>query len=442
MTYEMPTLGRVLRQNFYTPVTLLLFASLIALATQQASKSIIRIAWGALLGFAASALWLTREESVWAIPSVSLLIGGAVWTAFRSGSWFRTIVVQLGTATLCGGLVMASVCSLNLHFYGWFGTVEFRSPAFISAYGALQRIVSSHEVSFYVPVTREAREKAYTISPAFAELRPYLEGDIGTAWAINSAQWIGLPPEAKEIGGGWFMWALRDSVIASGHAPNARSALEFYGRIASEVNHACDLGLVPCRGRYDTMMPPWRQVHTQRLMKAMPEAFANFFTFRDFDPFPPPSAGSASLLQLFHDMTRWSIAPSAECPEQDRPEQEHFDHFRLVVLWVIGNSFRIVGSAAALGAVAIWLWTLVNVLRLRSFSYPILVATAALGGAAAVVIVNTLVDVLSFPNRSVGAYAQGYPLLLLFAALTWIEFAAAQALRFHAVAAKTSDQVR
>src|SRR5579875_1886521 len=37
MSYEMPVLGRVLRQNVYTPLTLIFFAGLIALETRRAA---------------------------------------------------------------------------------------------------------------------------------------------------------------------------------------------------------------------------------------------------------------------------------------------------------------------------------------------------------------------------------------------------------------------
>ena len=58
----------VLRQNIYTPLTLLLFAGLCALETRRGASVPARLAWGALLGISAAAFYLTREEGVWVLP--------------------------------------------------------------------------------------------------------------------------------------------------------------------------------------------------------------------------------------------------------------------------------------------------------------------------------------------------------------------------------------
>ncbi len=77
----------------------------------------------------------------------------------------------------------------------------------------------------------------------FALLRPYFEGDFGLGWAQASSAYVTkLPAEARQIGGGWLMWALRDCVVAAGYGHNAREALDFYRRMADEINAACDAG--------------------------------------------------------------------------------------------------------------------------------------------------------------------------------------------------------
>ena len=52
--------------------------------------------------------------------------------------------------------------------------------------------------------------------------------------------------------------------------------------------------------------------------------------------------------------------------------------------------------------------------------YLFVVATAALGSALAVLLVNMLVDVLAFRNRGPTALHEGYPLLVLFGVTSWL----------------------
>ncbi len=56
-------------------------------------------------------------------------------------------------------------------------------------------------------------------------------------------------------------------------------------------------------------------------------------------------------------------------------------------------------------------------------SYLFWVSSAALAGAGAVLTINLLVHVMSFPNLGPGAFAQGYPLLLLFGAVAILDSA-------------------
>src|SRR5882762_9497272 len=276
----------IVRQNIYTPLTLLLFAGLCALETRRAAGLYIRLAWGALLGTAAAAFYLTREEGIWILPGAALLIGISAWNSLRAGERLRPLIAPAGTATICAAAILVTVCTLNYRYYGWFGTVEFRAREFRSAYGALQRPVPSEQIP-YVPVTRDVRLKLYQVSPSFADLKPCLEGPIGLEWSNYSDFLTGRPGEELQIGGGSFLWALRDCVVASGHGNSARDALNFYRSVGAEINRACDEDRVgPTRTRRDTMTPRWRTGQTQRILETAPGYIADFLLFRGFSAYP------------------------------------------------------------------------------------------------------------------------------------------------------------
>lgn len=409
----------VVRQSLYTPLTLMLFAGLCALETQRSGSMRTRLAWGVLLGISAAAFYLTREEGIWVVPGTVLLIGAAAWNSWRAGERLRPLVVPILAAAICATGILGTVCALNYHYYGWFGTVEFRAPEFLSAYGALQRPVPSKEIP-YVPVTREVRLKLYNVSPAFAELKFWLEGIIGLEWATYSEYLTGRPVEDREMSGGRFMWALRDAVVESGHGRNAREALDFYKRLALEVNGACDEGLLgPTRRRRDTMIPPWRPENTQRLRDTAFDYVKYFFLFREFTVYPTSSNGPWHELRLFRELTRWPLAASDEAPELALPLQSRVDHWRLATLQTLGDGFRWLCVSLAISGFGAWTWAAVRAIRRRAGTYLLVIATAVLGSALAVMLIALLVQVVSFPNQSPIALHEGYPLLVLFGVTAW-----------------------
>jgi hypothetical protein len=437
MSYQMPNLGRVLRQNFYTPCTLLVFAGFAALYTRATTRARVRVAWALLLGVAWGALWLTREESVWIVPGTILLaIVGIAFATLRSaetvaglgeagpgsptpatgiGSRCRRAAWPLLVATVAGALPILAVCTMNARNYGWWGTVEMRASQFIAAYGALNRVQVGPDLT-RVPLSRAGRQAIYEVSPAFAELRPWLEGEPSENYARHSASATGLDPALREIAGGWWIWVLRDAVHASGHAPSAGEALAFYQRIADEVNAACDRGDLPAAPPRATLLPRWNSGYTAALWREFPRAIGHLATFTDFAALSPPSDGNAEPLRLFRDLTQWFLSPATDAPVFNTPTATIARSYRVAVLHQLGLRVRWLYTAVIVVGVLGWMSTGVCCLWRRAFpSYAWWYAAAVLGTVIAIVFVNLLVHVTSFPNISPAAFAQAYPLVLLFA---------------------------
>ncbi|MBP6307217.1 MAG: hypothetical protein KA334_00745, partial [Opitutaceae bacterium] len=431
MSYEMVVLGRVLRQNIYTPLALVVFAGLIALYTRRAGTYRQLVPWGVALGLAGAAFWLTREESVWLAPSVALRAGAALWGARQHGGLrqLRHMGSALGVAVVCSVTPLLVVSTLNARFYGYFGIVEFNAREFKDAYGSLMRVEIGPKLPF-IPVSRAAREAIYEASPAFAELRPFLEGDIGRGWAAASQCVTHRSVEDREIAGGWFMWALRDAVAATGHTHSAKEALAFYKRIAAEVNQSCAEGRLAAGPPRSGMLPPWRTGQTQALASTFVE-FADFFaSFRGFNAHSPASMGDTSSLQLFHRMTRERLSPSPDGPatrEMDAPSP--LDQWRTAVLQRIGKALRWVLFSLTIAAHAGAIWLLIQQWRQRRISYYFIVAVASWGACAASLLINALVHITSFPTLATGQFAAAYPLLLLFIAAIGLGVARADAIQ-------------
>ena len=441
MTFDASSLGRVLRQHVYVPLGLLLLAGLVALYFRRRESFRRQWPWAVLLGLSFGAFYLTREETVWIGPSLALLAGAILFAAFRDSvrTALRSAVV-LGLAALCALPPILGVATLNLRHYGWFGTVEFRDPAFNDAYGALLCVRVGPELP-RIPVTREAREAMYAVSPTFALLRPQLEGELGRAWAGISADATGKPAGDLEIAGGWFMWALRDAVGLSGHANNAAAAHAFYRAMADELNAACDSGRLPAGPRRSGFLPPWRD--GQKLAVAQPAAsFADFvISFRRFSARPPASFGDDESLALFRRMTGGRLFDS-------EPPVPFLAGARVAVLHAVGKTLRHGLFWLFLVAQLIAGVRVVQSLARRTWSFPLTLAAAAWGGGLVYVVIQAVIDVTSFPVLAISSLASAYPMVPIFiAAVAWdavlawrpSAFGEAEAARTTAAPARTAE---
>ena len=403
MSYEAPTMCRIMRQHLVTPLGIIIFASLIAIYLRRTQVFKKQWSWIILGGFATGVFWVTREESIWIVPSMILLLGAIGFQMWKTSRPKFIILSLIGLS--CALTTPLLISWQNHQHYGWFGTVEFKADEFKAAYGALQRVKVGPTLK-QVPVTREAREAIYQVSPTFATLSPWLERD---KWYHEG------PAHAdKQIKGGWFMWALRESVALSGQAPDARSALALYQLLAEEINVACDTGALPARTRSDSMVPPIREGDFAEILRTS-VWFADFVaSFTSFSAYPQLSVGDREELKLFHDLTGDRISSSVRAPEIERPNQKILQLHKMNLLQRIGTKLGSFFFSICIVTHLIVMTRIVQLIRSRSLSYPIVLAAAAWGGVAAFILINALVHVLSFSVIAVSTFAPIYPLVIIF----------------------------
>jgi hypothetical protein len=248
---------RIVREQiYYGQVLIFLAAAAFALFCARGARQTMLFAAlaGAVLGW----LWLTREEGIWLVPGIALLAAAATLAA-----WRERRLLELGRASLVLISVFAATqvafSAVNWMAYGKFVGVDFKEANFQRALRALDS-VRSGGVKPFVSVTREARKQIYEVSPTFAALAPYFDGPADLGWAKVTCD--AMPPSCGEIGGGWFMWALRGAAEAAGHYASPAEASGFFGQIADEISAACARGALQCAPQLVAEMPPvsWGQV--------------------------------------------------------------------------------------------------------------------------------------------------------------------------------------
>jgi hypothetical protein len=298
-------------------------------------------------GLTLGILWNTREESI-LIPAMLAIFFGIALFRQHSGLgswkaaarfWIRPAIAMLVPLAL---LVLAVDVANYRTFHG-FSKSELTSSSFQAAYKALLRIRPSQQQRF-VSVSTEALETAYKVSPTFARLKPQFEGDLGHNWQVPAFTSLGI----HEIGAPWFHWALRSVAANSGDIHgSAENANRFYRDVASEINRACDEGLVPTRFVLSTFLDPGALANICYLPQSFPRIAGLFLqqyeTIADRDD----AILTPSQRALYDEMTGRRAHPT-----RSKRKSEALENFigRYHGSFVIGMS--IAGCAALL--IIVW----------------------------------------------------------------------------------------
>jgi hypothetical protein len=409
--------ARVLRNHFSASLALLTFNFVTGWFMRLRDPVRAQLAWAAGVGATFGLLWITREETVWMMGVIGLVALAGAWS-LRRERWtvWRRVAAVAPLPVALWAVAVTSICALNYEHYRFWGTVEFRAAPYEGAYGALARI-NVGPWRQYVPVSREMREAAYRVSPAFRKMQPFLEGKLGEGWAALGVPLLGLPVSERQIHGAAFMWALRDGAAAAGEHSSCRQAMIYYRQMADEINAACDDGRLPALGPRSGFMPPWRHEYTQQFPGFYFESWKFITTFIYVVPRPPPSSGLDSSLQVFRDVARTRLSPRLGDPPWPAADRAR-EAFKDGVLKDITRIYSVVTPCAVILAFPLLAWLWLRVGRRKIGYEAAVVATTALAGAVAITLIVTLIHVTSFVAITIGYQAAAYPLVLIFATLT------------------------
>ncbi len=410
-------LTRVLRDGLYPGLALLVVGAAIGLFARRHEPARCLAGWAVTCGSATAAFWLTREEGVWILPVLApLLIWTLVVVVFSNWrDWRKIAVVVLPLALPI--LTIQLVSMANWAHYGVYAAVELKTPEFKAAYGALTR-VRPVEYKLQVPVTKETRLRIYQESAAFAELRPSFERE--GFWTLRAVGRENHPSGADEIGGGWFMWALRDAATEAGHFGSGAQAAGFFQRLATEVNTACQEKRLDCLAERASLTPPWRSEYLAPVIEQIVSGFSMLATFSQVSPDPVPSTGSPAHLLLFQDLTReqpsgrsamargWLVSTDVIPPRQAQLEE-----LKLSLLEKVTAAYQLTMpylTMATLAAMGVW-WF--QSIRSRRFTTLGLIATGIAAAIGMRLLILAVIDVTSFYAVHVAYMSPLYPLALL-----------------------------
>jgi len=420
LTWHAQPATRVMREGIYPALSLIVFACAVGLLTRLDRSRRQVSAWAAALGISLGAFWLTREEGVWLLPGLMILTIPAI-TRLRT-SW-KPLVGALPPFVIACAFLPVVFGSVNAYRYGVFETNEYREHPFKAAMGALQRVEHS---SWHpqIPLPTETRARIYAASPRFAELRPFLEGNVGEAWTRNTCSGTG-GQVCDEIGSGWFMWALRDAVDEAGYYRRGAGAVAaYYESVAAEINQACDARRLACGPPSDSLMPPLHREQWPVFLASLRRGAD--LLIRPPDARPGPSTGTWEQLALFRDLTRDRLSPTIGNPDGEAStwqgnHQARLDRFKLDVLSWIAGVYRALILPGVIVALLGFTFLVVRDIRAKTVAGSTVLGLALLVGVLVRVVLLSMVSATSFDVMNPLYLSCALPLLLGFVGVVMAE---------------------
>jgi hypothetical protein len=407
-------LQRVVREGIYPAETLFVLAFFVGLLGAARSHLAAVYAWTIGASAALSAFWLTREEGIWILAPLSVLVA---WPAFElawrrpAGLLWRAMALALPFGVLLAAL--ASVSAINGKAHGVYATVEFKARPFEAAVGALSR-AASDSPDTRIPLPGAARQRIATVSPAFREIAAALDGPVKTFWRRSSILSHPELAESGEVTGGFWIFALRHAVARAGHHKSGHEAMRYYEILAWEVNEACDRGALPCGPPRRSLAPPLRAADLSRLVASAWQAFRVLVTLHGFSLVFPPSSAAPGDLAIFREVTHEKVSPKFVARGQEAGAGEPAQGgWRGSALRMLACVYRLaLPLASALGVVAFGAAARRTRRALRD---PVFVlAFALLVASLARVAVVAAVDALSFSAARPLYLAPAYPVWIAF----------------------------
>lgn len=243
---------RIYRDNIYPALMLYILAAFVGafLRYQEAPRK--AVSYYIIAGFAMGAAWLTHEDNALLLPFIICAAIAYFIFVFCTRQTRREKLAKVGLLLVpfvLWGACLAAWSGMNYRYYGRFIVSDFTSSEFNDAMGAFSRACPEDQQRYNL-IPYSTRLKLYEVSPTFATLKPYLENDE----IYNGYGSV----ETKELNSGGVHWAIRKAAGNAGYYQDAKTAQQFYTKVAQEVNQACDEGRLPAGKERSGIFAPFK----------------------------------------------------------------------------------------------------------------------------------------------------------------------------------------
>ncbi len=243
-TLDHETSFEITRSTFYPALILGVVLSVLGLLLAVHKNFKQALLFSILLGCVFFLFWFNREEGFFILPVVGMSYGYSLWHAWTQKKMSKQYLWALSVPIIIFVLFSQTLSFINYLRYGIYTARQFSHASYTSAFASLLRI-HPDSGNPLIPISKKQRTILYTVSPSFAKLRPYFEGEGGYNWAVNSFVWTHIPPEEREIAGGAFYFWLREAIWEI-TKPSQKKEQQFFEQLTKEIHLACSRRYVPC----------------------------------------------------------------------------------------------------------------------------------------------------------------------------------------------------
>jgi hypothetical protein len=418
VSYAGSEMSRVLREGVYLSLPLLVLSFAIGLLLRRDATIKKFVMWNICLSLSFTAFWLTREEGVILLPSLFLLFATLLVSVRLFSQEKKRRIKVCCIAIVLVFVIVGAIAGINKVYYGIFATCEQTQSYFGDTFCALYR-VKPKAFQRYLLVSHEMRERIYMVSPAFAELRPFLEGDLGKAWAQFG------PYAGKEITG-HFIHALMDSVALAGYYRSGDVVAKYYQRLTLEVNTACDAGTLECYKKSIFFIPKssymagWHNEYLGEFLSTFVKLLVSMAKLDGISMTPRmESAAIDDVQRIYQDITRDSITPTHNNPFPFKSQQK-VGALKTNILEGFIFIFRFYSPALVILGLLSYFFHLNLILKKQKIDFPFIIVTALLGAVIARIFLLSLIEVTLVPDFSFIYRTSAFPLLVAFSLLSII----------------------
>ena len=413
-TYDYATVSHAFRMQINSSLVLLVCASSLGLGIRMIYRSGPILPWSLLLGLSFSFFWYTREEGIWILPALLLLVICVGGLMIHRDGW-STLGATILHCFVVPGVVLAICTSalllMNNHFYGAPVVRDIKAKQFKHAYNGLLRI-KSEELLEDVHVTRKTLRKLYELSPKMKELKPHLE------YTAENVPFFG-----GQLRAAIFIFAVRDATAAAGYYDqDAAETLEFYKELGDELEALCDIDQVECGNLLLSMVPLWRYEYTLKLPEAFFKQLYLMIRFPEFNVMPDGTHSYANRRFLYNSgRLSHSMPRVTEQYQWDQRFPAEVKEFKFEIARVIGDGHQIIRPVLFVVALVGWLYFVISDLRNQKLSFLNCYTATLLVGLSTLAAALAIIEATSFHMLFRPRHG-GYPLVSLVIVCAGVEW--------------------
>ncbi|MGV8906549.1 MAG: hypothetical protein ACOH15_08115 [Acetobacterium sp.] len=411
VSYAVETFLRVYRNSLTAAQVLIIVGCMFAVYLNKEKKPLTLLFWSLGGGLSLISLWHTREDGIWIMPLVLMVIIITLIFIFVTEKIDFREKLKKGIIVLLPIILLVSstwlISGINYANYGIFTTNELSNSHFTEAIKAMYAIKPAENID-NVSVPRSTVNQLYLLSPALNGIKDEFE--------ISLERWSPYDQNVpvREVEDGWFFWSLREAVATSGYYENAQKANAFYEQLTTEIDQAFATGKLSQRATMPSaLMSPWRDEYRQELPVTFFKTFKYIASYDEMEISILDSMDDGQNgIRLFERLTNNLAQYPGETTQSG-------DLLRVGILHKLIRVYQIIGLPLFIAALILYL-LMTGLLIFQKIRVQFnlwdtwLILTGLLGSTAVLVVGVAYTEISAYDAISYWYLTGTYPLIIVF----------------------------